>query len=58
MTDLNAQLNEAKETLPTTEAQLETTIDETNIGERDSGWTTVNLDTNGDGSIDETDIVQ
>jgi len=57
--DLSVELSNATTSLPTVEAELQTTIDEVNIGNReDSGWTSVNLDTNGDGTIDENDIVQ
>ena len=51
-------LADATAALPGVEAELAETIEQTNIGNRDSGWTTVNLDTNGDGEITDADIVQ
>ena len=51
-------LADATAALPGVEAELSATIEQTNIGNRDSGWTTVDLDTNGDGEITDADIVQ
>ena len=41
----------------TLESNLQTTINDSNIGNRDNSWVTVNLDTNNDGIISEADIV-
>jgi hypothetical protein len=49
-------LDAATASLPQLEQQLDETIESVNIGQRDSGWTTVNLDANNDGVIDENDI--
>ncbi|MDC1134954.1 hypothetical protein OAS68_01850, partial [Candidatus Pelagibacter sp.] len=56
LNNFQTELETATTSLPQLEQQLSETIENVNIGQRDSSWTTVNLDANNDGIIDENDI--
>ena len=57
ISNLEADIANATTDLANTETELQETVESVNIGNRDSSWTSINLDTNNDGILDVNDIL-